>query len=77
MTKLQLLQCLADAAHADAFEVAEACGVSYSTATMALLRMVRQGLVARFVDPDREIFWYSLTPPGHERLAYLSTRADA
>jgi DNA-binding MarR family transcriptional regulator len=77
MTKLQLLQCLADAGQADAFEVAEVCDVSYSTAAMALLRVVRQGLVARFFDPDRGIFWYSLTPSGHERIAYLSARADA
>jgi DNA-binding MarR family transcriptional regulator len=77
MTKLQLLQCLADAGQADAFEVAEVCDVSYSTAAMALLRVVRQGLVARFFDPDRGIFWYSLTPSGHERIAYLSARTDA
>jgi DNA-binding MarR family transcriptional regulator len=77
MTKLQLLQCLADGGEADAFEVAQACDISYSAAAMALLRVVRQGLVARFVDPERGIFWYSLTPPGHERLAYLSARADA
>ena len=74
MTKHDLLACLAQVGDADASEVAGALGVPYSVAAMALLRLVRQGLASRFVDPDRGIYWYRLSESGEDRLAYLRTR---
>lgn len=71
MTKRDLLGHLADADHADAIEVADAFGLAYSAAAMALLRLLRQGLVRRYVDDANGAYWYSLTARGHDRLSYL------
>lgn len=74
MTKEELLGFLAEAREADANEVASAFRVPYPVAAMALLRLVRQGLVARSVDPHLETYWYELTGRGQARLEYLRQR---
>ena len=71
MTKRELLEFLAETREADANEIAAALGVPYSVAAMGLLRLVRQGLVSRYIDPERGIYWYSLSDRGQVRLAYL------
>ena len=71
MTKRELLEHLAEVEEADAHEVAVAFGVSYPAAAMALLRLVRQGLAARSIDPHRGTYWYELTDWGQARLEYL------
>ena len=71
MTKLSLLRELDRHAQPDARDMAVALGVSYSAAAMALLRLVRQGLVARFRDPESVLYWYELTAKGEARLEYL------
>lgn len=73
MTKASLLDYLDRTDGADAREVASALGEPYSTAAMALLRLSRQGLVARYRDPDTGSYWYQLTERGEARLAYLET----
>ena len=71
MTKRELLEFLAESAEAGATEVAAAFGVPYSVAAMGLLRLVRQGLASRYIDPDRGAYWYGLSDRGQARLAYL------
>lgn len=71
MTKAELLEFIAETGEADANQVAAAFGVPYPVAAMGLLRLVRQGLAARSVDPDRGTYWYELTERGHGRLRYL------
>jgi DNA-binding MarR family transcriptional regulator len=72
MTKYALLACVADAGEADASEMANALGVSYATSAMALLRLVRQHLASRVVDPHRGLYIYQLTDHGHARLAFFA-----
>ncbi len=71
MTKRDLLTALAEVGDADAHEIARALGVAYSVAAMGLLRLVRQGLVHRYADPDHGSYWYRLSDRGKERLEYL------
>ncbi len=71
MTKRELLEFLAESGQADANEVAVAFGVPYSVAAMGLLRLVRQGLIRRYIDPEQGTYWYSLSDRGQARLAYL------
>ena len=73
MTKIKLLTELAIADQPDAHDIAEILGVSYSAAAMGLLRLVREGLAARYLDPDSGLFWYELTPKGESRLDYLDS----
>ncbi len=71
MTKTQLLAELNWADQPDAYDISESLGVPYPAAAMALLRLVRQGLAARYLDPDSGLYWYELTPKGEARLDYL------
>ena len=71
MTKLAFLRELDRFDRPDAREIAVALGVSYSTAAMALLRLLRKGLVARYRDPESDLYWYELTANGEVRLDYL------
>jgi predicted ArsR family transcriptional regulator len=71
MSKEELLSYLHESQGAAAHGVAREMDVLYPTAAMALLRLVRQGLVERFVEPTLGTFWYRLTDRGAERLAYL------
>jgi DNA-binding MarR family transcriptional regulator len=72
MTKHDVLNCLADGSDAEAQELADAFGIPYATAAMALLRLVRQNLASRFVDPGRGTYAYRLTDHGHARLAFFN-----
>ena len=71
MDKHDVLEYLAQAGESDATEAAAAFDVPFPTAAMALLRLLRQGLVARFVNPERGTYWYRLSPRGHARLKYF------
>jgi len=71
MTKHNLLAYLAEIGEADAAEIANALGVPYATSAMALVRLVRQHLASRTVDPHRRLYVYELTHRGHARLAFF------
>ena len=71
MDKNDVLEYLAKAGESDATEAAAVFDVSYATAAMALLRLTRQNLVARFVDPEHGTYWYRLSPRGQARLKYF------
>ena len=77
MTKPELLDHLARVRDADAHEVAEVFGLLYPAAAMALLRLTRQGLVVRHLDPESAMYWYTLTEQGEKRLAYFRSLEDA
>jgi len=71
MTKHDLLEHLAEGGRADATEIADWFGLTYAAAAMALLRLARQGLVHRYVDPDDGCYFYELSERGHARLAFF------
>jgi predicted ArsR family transcriptional regulator len=71
MTKHDLLAYLADVGEADAPEMANALRVPYATSAMALLRLVRQHLASRVVDPHRGLYAYRLTDHGRARLTFF------
>lgn len=71
MDKIDLLEFLTDHASAGIADVAAEFEVTNPAAGMALLRLLRQGLVARYLDPDRPLYWYALTPKGRARLNHL------
>lgn len=71
MDKIELLEFLTDHASAGLPDVVAAFDVTSPAAGMALLRLLRQGLVARYLDPERPLYWYALTPKGRARLNHL------
>ena len=71
MTKHDLLAYLADVGVADAVETANALGLAYATSAMALLRLVRQHLASRVIDPHRGLHAYQLTDQGRARLRFF------
>lgn len=71
MTKHDLLEHLAENERADAVDVADSFGLTYAAAAMALLRLARQGLVHRYVDPNDGLYFYELSERGHARLAFF------
>ena len=71
MTKHDLLEALAEDGRADATEIADRFGLTYPAAAMALLRLARQGLVHRYVDPDDGRYFYELSERGHARVAFF------
>jgi DNA-binding MarR family transcriptional regulator len=75
MIKEELLAYLADSGGANAIEVAGSLDSTYFAASMALLRLCRQSLVSRHIDPDTGNYWYDLTDRGAERLAYLESES--
>ncbi len=77
MTKFELLEFLAEHGDTDAHEVARAFDLPYAAAAMALLRLTRQGLVLRHIDPEDTVYVYALSERGAERLAYFNTFEDA
>lgn len=77
MTKPDLLGFLAAHKSADAFEVARAFELPYAAAAMALLRLTRQGLVERKLDPESGFYWYALSDQGRARLAYFEASDDS
>ena len=71
MNKAKLLHTIDAFDHADAVEIAEALESNYSSVAMGLLRLVRQDLASRYMDPNAQRFIYELTPKGEARLDYL------
>ena len=71
MTKSKLLEYLHATQGAEAAQVATRFGLDYPAAAMALLRLTRQGLASRALDPAGGLLWYQITPRGMDRLAYL------
>ncbi len=71
MDKQELLEYLDLNEHADAEDVANAMQMSYSATAMALIRLVRQDLAARYKDSDTQLYVYEITPKGEARLDYL------
>lgn len=71
MSKIDLLQLLhrVDGATVDA--VSAELGVERAAASMALLRLSRQGLVRRAIEPDDGCLHYGLSDRGLDRLNYL------
>ena len=76
MTKRDVLAYLAETGDVDAVDVARTFNVAYPAAAMALLRLLRQGLVRRYIDDRGGTYWYCLTDRGHDRLAYFETPED-
>ena len=72
MEKLDLLEYLDLNSPVDADVVAMHMRTSYEATAMALLRLVRQDLAARYKDPDTQLFFYELTPKGEARLDHFS-----
>ena len=72
MSKQEILEFLAQHEHGDAFDLAERFAVPYATAAMALLRLNRQGLVERRIDPVGSTYWYRLNTRGRSRLQYFA-----
>ena len=77
MTKFELLAFLAQRGDADAHEVARAFDLPHAAAAMALLRLTRQGLVLRHIDPEDTAYVYALADRGVQRLTYFNTLEDA
>jgi DNA-binding MarR family transcriptional regulator len=75
MNKVDLLGYLEDVPGATGFDVAREFGVPYATAAMALLRLVRQGLVGRGRN-DHGLYAYDLTDRGWKRLTYLEDEVE-
>ena len=75
MSKDELLKYLDDTGGAEAVRVAARFGLDYAAAAMALLRLTRQGLAQRALDPARGLLWYRITPRGAERLAYFQSES--
>ncbi len=77
VAKRDLLDYLERADEADATDVARAIGIRYSVAAMSLLRLVRQGLANRRLDPERGVYRYRISERGRSRLTYLAQRSAA
>ena len=71
MDKIQLLEYLDTNEHQDADQIASVMDMPYSATAMALMRLVRQDLAARYKDPETQLYIYELTPKGEVRLDYL------
>jgi predicted ArsR family transcriptional regulator len=77
LTKRTLLTYLAEVGEAEAKDVANAFGVGYPVAAMALLRLVRQGLASRDRASENGAYRYRLSERGQSRLEYLGIRRGA
>lgn len=71
LDKCELLEFLDLHENTEANDVAQAFELSYSAAAMALMRLVRQDLAARYRDPDSQLYVYEITPKGEARLDYF------
>ena len=74
MDKQELLEYLDLNEQVAAEEVANAMQMSYSATAMALMRLVRQDLAARHIDPDTQLHVYEITPKGEARLDFFLER---
>jgi transcription initiation factor IIE alpha subunit len=71
MSKVGLLELLHRADIVTADGVSAELGVERPAASMALLRLSRQGLARRWIDPDDSCLRYELSERGLQRLNYL------
>lgn len=71
MNKIDLLEYLDANKRKDAYEIADVMHMSYSATAMALIRLVRQDLVTRCIDPDTQLYIYEITRKGEARLDYF------
>ena len=69
--KLAILKLLARVSDAAAADIAAALSLTLPAAGMALLRLTRNGLIARTYDTKQNRLFYSLTPKGATRLRVL------
>jgi hypothetical protein len=69
LTKVDLLAYLADGP-ATALDAAIAFHITQAAASTALLRLVRQDLARRAVDPRKGLYVYEVSPKGVARLQY-------
>ena len=72
LSKVHILSILRRQTDLDALALSERVGCTQPTASMALLRMVRQGLLNRAWDPQEGRYFYYLTPKGRLRWAHYS-----
>ncbi len=70
MRKQDLLSILARHDDLDAASVAEGLGCTRAAAGMLVMRLARQGLIQRELDPEDRVYFYNLTAKGRARLAY-------
>ena len=71
MNKAELLYTINTLDQVAAIEIAETHELAYSAVAMALLRLVRQDLASRHLDPDTHLYVYEITPKGEARLDYF------
>lgn len=71
MAKIDALTLLAEKPDLDAATVAAYLSCSRESAGMLLLRLNRQGLISRSMDPEKRVLFYDLTQKGVARLQYL------
>lgn len=74
-TRVRLLRYLARVPDACAGELADALRRSVPCVGMALLRLSRNGLIARTFDPRAGRHFYSITVKGRQRLRFWSEEA--
>ena len=74
MNKIELLEYLDSHDPTDADDIADVMQMSYSATAMALMRLVRQDLAARHIDPDTQLHVYEITPKGEVRLDFFLER---
>ena len=72
MTKVELLGLLSENETLCAAQVTDLLGVERPAASMALLRLARQGLAARWADASDRQLRYAISERGRARLDYLS-----
>jgi len=71
MTKVDVLELLTSMKSVCAEEAADLLGVTRPTASMALLRLARQGLATRWLEATDPRLRYAISERGRDRLAYL------
>lgn len=71
MNKAILLSALDSLEQADAVDIAEILQRDYPSTAMGLLRLVRQDLASRYLDPDTQRYVYEITPKGEARLDFF------
>jgi len=71
MNKAILLSALDSLEQADAVDIAEILQRDYPSTAMGLLRLVRQDLASRYLDPDIHLYVYEITPKGEARLDFF------
>ena len=71
MNKAILLSALDSLEQADAVDIAEILQRDYPSTAMGLLRLVRQDLASRYLNPDTQLYVYEITLKGEARLDFF------